>query len=363
MDSSPEATYHTKTFCRRPLGMEFSQKMPIALTRVKGEAADLGIERSWTIKAVGGVSLEGKTFAEAYQLLRAASEMLPLEWLTRTCPCDMDFGDLAVRVGPVPLGEVAAYVGRFGYRAGNPQHWLQDDSAADVQPHLTLGVINGHAEKGNTEMHTWYALQCRISLKGSSATFRWQVERRLLHLRRMLHDPIRTQVAKTYGDVFKGAHFAKRGGPPGTTKRLEGWLGALAAVINKRDVSPALVALTLRFLEAPELIRENGVDLVANAIAGTVAEASSASAENAVGAAHAADASSVTQGESELNAADAAEAPDEEGADVADDDTDDGEDGTELPAEQEEDDHDIPIEDNPKLAGMISNSENLDQRL
>merc|ERR1711874_61456 len=56
-----------------------------------------------------------------------------------------------------------------------------------------------------------------------------------------------------------GAHFAKRGGPRGTTKRLELWLAALAKVINKRSVSPALVALALRFLEAPELLVDNPV--------------------------------------------------------------------------------------------------------
>merc|ERR1712008_136288 len=91
-----------------------------------------------------------------------------------------------------------------------------------------------------------------------SSIRRWVVERRLAHIRALLHDPVKRELGKEYDFHFRGAHFAHHGGPPGTTARMEAWLGALSRAIHAGELSPALVASILRFLEAPRLDEDAG---------------------------------------------------------------------------------------------------------
>jgi len=183
---------------------------------------------------------------------------LPLEFVKRDCPLSKTWvKNLKDAVGPIDLEEVPTYLKRYGFMTFSASKW--PEATPNMKPMLTLGVIKGHREAGNPVLHTWYALRARISMEGAK-TWRWQVERRLEHLRKMLHDPVKLELAKTYDLHFGTARFAKHGGPPGTTARLEGWLAALAKVINEGSCSPQLVALTLRFLEAPEICPDNRTD-------------------------------------------------------------------------------------------------------
>lgn len=237
----------SKTFSERPMGMEFVQKMPMILTSVRGEAAKLGVRRGWEIQAVGGVSLSKQDFPDAFRTLKEAALVLHEAYIVRDCPKDhAAVADLSSKLGTLPPAEVPAYLRRFSYAASSAEVW-----ADETQPVITLGVIDGHKEKGEPTTHTWYALQCCLKFPGEK-TWRWQVERRLAHMRALLHAPVRSALGKAYDEHFQGAHFARHGGPPGTTARLEAWLAAYAGAINSSKVSPVLVAATLRFLEAPE---------------------------------------------------------------------------------------------------------------
>merc|ERR1712118_43560 len=97
------------------------------------------------------------------------------------------------------------------------------------------------------EGHTWYEIQCHLA----PGCRHWTVHRRLSHIRRFLHDPVKSALGDCYPKWFdrESARFASHGGPSGTTARLRNWLAALVANINNGNASPKLVALTLRFTE------------------------------------------------------------------------------------------------------------------
>jgi len=69
---------------------------------------------------------------------------------------------------------------------------------------------------------------------------------------------VKQELEEEYLHHFQTARFARRGGPPGTTAKIEAWLAALSKVINSGKLSPALVASILCFLEAPLL--QEGVE-------------------------------------------------------------------------------------------------------
>lgn len=231
----------------------------MVITAVRHEALDLGVQKGWVVKSIGGEAVEAWDFKTAYEHFKQAIEPLKAEFLVRDCPVDdASVSSMSAKVGPVEPSEVPAFLKRYGYHASSDSTW--DEGA--LKPDLLLGVIDGHREKGIPVAHTWYALQGRFtpaSLRGMEATHstRWQVERRLAHLRSLLHQPVKRELAKEYDTVFANAHFAHHAGPPGTTNRLEAWLRALCKIINSGQASPSLVALTLRFLEAPDIEEAN----------------------------------------------------------------------------------------------------------
>jgi len=111
----------------------------------------------------------------------------------------------------------------------------------------------------HTQGHTWYSLECRLQGGANfgntwcpSAPLFWKVRRRLAQLRTQLHDKIRDLLGGVYEARFQDAHFAPAGGLPGTTARLRRWFTALSSCINGGHCSPLMVALILRFLEAPK---------------------------------------------------------------------------------------------------------------
>lgn len=243
-----------KTFKTRPLGCEFFREMPLTVTAARSEASELGVERNWIVKAVGGRSLAGLDYNSAFKIFKEAVGPLKQDMVLRENP-NAHVADLGSKVGFVPAGEVREYLQRFGYSATSESSW----EAGAARPDLLLGPIHGHSEKNNTSgsTHTWYTVHGSLSnVRGSqSKATCWQVERRLVHLRMLLHDPLRIELGSSYDSLFSGAHFAHRSGPRGTTTRLESWLGMLAKQINVGRISPKLVAMVLRSLEAPELER------------------------------------------------------------------------------------------------------------
>jgi len=81
----------------------------------------------------------------------------------------------------------------------------------------------------------------------------WHAQKRLVHLREGLHDPLADRLGKDYSRLFSKAPFALHGGPKGTSARLTKWLARLADCVNRGSVEPEVVALILRYLDAPLL--------------------------------------------------------------------------------------------------------------
>jgi len=248
--SVPNGEEASLLFNRRPLGMELSKEVvPLVVTRVGGEAARLGVCIGWQIKAIAGQPIDGLSFQDAFDFMeKTVAKLRPL-MLVREAPLSLvAVNHMSTELGPLPLVDVVPYLKRFGYIAVSPEAWDED-----VRPQISLGAIDGHTEKGLSKNHTWYALVCNLSFTMLSQTSDWVVERRLAHLRAMLHNPVKRDLGKAYSQHFGKVHFARRTGPPGTTARLEEWLAILAKLINHGELSPVRVAAILRFLETPEI--------------------------------------------------------------------------------------------------------------
>jgi len=142
---------------------------------------------------------------------------------------------------------VSLYLAPFGYMVASPEEWRQTPKRSFGTPTLALSV-NGHEERGS---HTYYDVHCWFVAKKPSLHLEWLAQRRLASLREELHDIVKNELGKSYGDVFGKAPFAKRGGFAGTTLRLQRWLEVLAACVNDGTAPPALVAQVLLFLGAP----------------------------------------------------------------------------------------------------------------
>mmetsp|Transcript_117172 Transcript_117172/g.343233 ORF Transcript_117172/g.343233 Transcript_117172/m.343233 type:complete len:296 (+) Transcript_117172:148-1035(+) len=174
-------------------------------------------------------------------------------------------------VSPPSSSEVASYLETFGYAAADSQTWedLPQDEVpeglARSGPWLGLGIAE-HQEAGG---HTWYQVECSLALQGSK-TVEWQVGRRLQHLRELWYESVKRELGKSYKEHFEEVHFAHRGGRRGTSSRLNTWCSRLAARINAGQLSPAVVALTLRFIEAPDSSRQQELQSAPCATVGTL---------------------------------------------------------------------------------------------
>lgn len=149
---------------------------------------------------------------------------------------------------PAPMldAEVPSYVQPYGYTALGPLQW-QELTTGAARPTLSLKIV-GHTE---IEDHTFYQVKCGLEAP-PNLSLKWRVARRLVHLREGLHDVLQGSLGEGYDAVFGEARFARRGGPPGTSARLEAWLDKLADHVNDGRASPATVALVLNFCEAPK---------------------------------------------------------------------------------------------------------------
>lgn len=143
---------------------------------------------------------------------------------------------------------ISAYLEPYGYEAAGPTEWAIPSPSRLGRPTKLYLKASGHIEARG---HTFYLVSCSLRIPDHSP-LDWEVARRLRDLREQLHDPVKLMLDKVYKWHFRGAHFAPRGGLPGTTSRLQSWLCALADCINKNEASPRVVALVLSFLRAPD---------------------------------------------------------------------------------------------------------------
>mmetsp|Transcript_109135 Transcript_109135/g.314362 ORF Transcript_109135/g.314362 Transcript_109135/m.314362 type:complete len:233 (+) Transcript_109135:141-839(+) len=170
------------------------------------------------------------------------------------------------RFVPLRPSEVAPYLASFGFAAVDSARWrdIRDSAPGSVPGRPTLELqVSGHEEIGG---HTWYSVGCILRVGGYngdrggeefgdevSAERVWRAPRRLEQLREELHDRVKSDLGDAYATHFADTPFAKKGGLPGTTARLNAWFSTLASVINGATCSPGLAALVLSFLDAPAL--------------------------------------------------------------------------------------------------------------
>lgn len=147
---------------------------------------------------------------------------------------------------PMSDAEVASYVQPYGYAALGPLQW-ERMSSQTAWPKLTL-TMYGHAE---IDDHTCYRFRCELDTQ-PSLSLKWGVHRRLAHLRKGLHDIVQSCLGDGYDKVFGEARFARHGGPPGTSARLEAWLAKLVLHVNDGTAAPEVVAQVLHFFEVPQ---------------------------------------------------------------------------------------------------------------
>lgn len=138
------------------------------------------------------------------------------------------------------------YLEKYLYAPLDGFHWHIPPGPRSSGPQLYV-YVHGHSEVGR---HTFYQLHCVLLLCGR-IILEWVVPRRLLSLRESLHDPLKKTLGNAYVQLFAGAPFARRGGLPGTTQRLQVWFRALAESMNSGRCSPSVVAFVLQFLDTP----------------------------------------------------------------------------------------------------------------
>eukprot|EP00927_Polykrikos_kofoidii_P071133 TRINITY_DN6745_c0_g1_i1.p1 TRINITY_DN6745_c0_g1~~TRINITY_DN6745_c0_g1_i1.p1 ORF type:complete len:308 (+),score=55.87 TRINITY_DN6745_c0_g1_i1:100-1023(+) len=148
-------------------------------------------------------------------------------------------------VAPIPPPtpeEVPEYLARFGFAALSASEW------ESAPPQMSLSV-EGHEEVGG---HTYYYVQCQlVQVPLHQEPVKWRALARLSHLRSKLHDLVKKHLGDQYKTLFQRVPFAHRGGPKGTTSRLDTWCRHLAKSINERSVPPIVAAVTLSLMRAP----------------------------------------------------------------------------------------------------------------
>lgn len=109
-------------------------------------------------------------------------------------------------------------------------------------------IVTGHEEDNGC---TWYKLECAIVQPNASRS-EWHTRKRLVHLREILHDPVKLYIGEEeYDGYFAQTRFPSRGGWPGTTARLVSWFSTLTRLISAGELSIQVKTLVLRFIDAP----------------------------------------------------------------------------------------------------------------
>jgi len=250
----------TKVFTRQPLGMQLRSTTPMVIKGIqKGSPADhLGVKVGWRLHAIAGDPMAGKNIYESYRTLVLSSAPLRRCMLVRPTPLKTaSAGMLATKLKSDADVDVAQFLSKFGFVPPDAQSWGDHTSPPELR-----FTIDGHREMGTPIYHTWYAIVGKL-MAGQSSARSWMVERRLVHVRSMLYEPLRREWGEQeYGRYFKDRPFPRRGAPPGTTARLQSWLTALSEAISFGAISPAFTASIFRFLEAPTLHEDAGQSVV-----------------------------------------------------------------------------------------------------
>mmetsp|Transcript_26330 Transcript_26330/g.55917 ORF Transcript_26330/g.55917 Transcript_26330/m.55917 type:complete len:238 (-) Transcript_26330:99-812(-) len=129
---------------------------------------------------------------------------------------------------------------------------------ADFSPRGSALPVVRLRVKVHTEMHrhTVYLVECALTPLGKemlAPALAWTTTKRLLDLRRGLHDRVKRELGREeYARCFRATPFAHRAGPPGTTSRLDKWCKTLAACMTAGDLSPVVIAEVFRVLDAPD---------------------------------------------------------------------------------------------------------------
>jgi hypothetical protein len=146
--------------------------------------------------------------------------------------------------------EVAPYLAEYGYAVADQGTWKT--STCDSQHPFLSFRVSQHFEAAR---HTWYIVESCVVMadcRDENSNIMWLAPRRLEHLRRDLHDMVKSTFGeRLYARCFEGARFAPHGGLPGTTAHLHRWFDALASCINSKVAPPLVAAVTFRALEAP----------------------------------------------------------------------------------------------------------------
>jgi len=242
-----------KSFRHKPLGLFYKVEVPIVVTLVMGEAEKIGVQEGWEVLKVGDQDLKGLSFEESCRILWEGADLLSEAVIRRQYPPDTPcVANMILWWRPPAPSQATEILQSFGYTSCGPRAW--DVDAA--QPRVVLELADKHmaASTPGEQVHTWYELHGRLSSDAYTQDWLWVVPRRLMHLRRLLHDPVRLELGRKYQQLFRTEKFECRGRSSGTTARLAIWLSALADVMNTCQLSPALTASILCFLEAPRIV-------------------------------------------------------------------------------------------------------------
>jgi len=222
---------------------------------VMGEAEDIGVEVGWQILRVGDQDLVGLSFEAACRALWDGAKDLSESMIMRQYPPDTaSIANMILWWRPPAPFQAVEILQSFGYSALGPKKWN------DVtQPSIGLQLARKHvvAASDGDGGQAWYDIHGRLSSDAYTQDWLWIVPRRQMHLRRLLHDPVRLELGRAYDQHFKTERFAVSGRPPSTPVKLGTWLATLAQVINSCQLSPALTAAILCFLEAPQMVETN----------------------------------------------------------------------------------------------------------
>lgn len=141
------------------------------------------------------------------------------------------------------------YLSSFGYKLADKRSWKEPPVVGQQGIKLEINV-DGHVFRAG---HTWYKVVCKLhrGSKDGFETMQWVAPRRLVQLRIDLHHRVKAALGVAYEEHFRTSRFAKYGGPPGTTARLEAWFASLATVINSGIAPPIVATTALVFLQAP----------------------------------------------------------------------------------------------------------------
>lgn len=145
----------------------------------------------------------------------------------------LELKDFLSKVGMPAEGKEQQYLSEIG--------WVVGKSGGRPEFHL---YIPSHDK--DDYGHTWYNLQCHLCADDFEHRH-WQVGRRLVHMRSLLHDPIKSGLGDAYPRYFEATPFASHTAPPGTTARLAEWFNTLCRLMNEGILSTRFTALVVAF--------------------------------------------------------------------------------------------------------------------